>query len=302
MAELMKKSMGEPNLFFVVRSLRNLFQRFRQSLFRGLSWFFGKKFNTHQTKVALVVAPHPDDEAFGLGGLLANLALRSSGLHSSSKCYVVFVTSGGASHLRCCKMSVQVLGERRELVARKCADMLGVRQQNIRFLRLQDGQIPHFPEPGFDSLVGMLLDLINEIRPDTLFVPHPLEGWADHEAATAAVMAAVSRVKTMLPANSSACLVNLKIYYYCVWFWYSLPLRVGARLRWRDAITFNLVDKGGPDPIAKSSESYMKIKRAAVQLYLEDRCECGKPTCGNLPPQFLSAFDWDHELFFPADP
>lgn len=41
---------------------------------------------------ALVVAPHPDDESLGCGGLLAMLAQRDC------EVAVIFVTDGGASH------------------------------------------------------------------------------------------------------------------------------------------------------------------------------------------------------------
>ena len=40
----------------------------------------------------LVIAPHPDDESLGCGGLLSMLAAAGRSLH------IVFVTDGGASH------------------------------------------------------------------------------------------------------------------------------------------------------------------------------------------------------------
>ena len=44
------------------------------------------------SKKILVVAPHPDDESLGCGGLIAKLAA------SGSAFCVLFVTDGGASH------------------------------------------------------------------------------------------------------------------------------------------------------------------------------------------------------------
>jgi LmbE family N-acetylglucosaminyl deacetylase len=123
----------------------------------------------------LVIAPHPDDETIGCGGTLATLATRGSTVD------VVVATSGSAS--------VGSGLARRELAAQREAEvtaacvMLGVTEP--RFLRYLDGELEAQIEPLTDSLQVV----IDEMHPDAIFVPWPMDAHPDHRAVATAVAA-----------------------------------------------------------------------------------------------------------------
>jgi LmbE family N-acetylglucosaminyl deacetylase len=257
----------------------------------------------------LIIAPHPDDETFGTGGLIASLIQQGTGdgalaagdkqpiagsrplqsglCNSAPAVHVVFLTSGGASHAGCCGIPAEALGGRREAAAIKATGLLGVPSGNLHFLRWPDGHLPHPGVVDFEDARGRLSQVIRQINPDSIFTPHPFEGWSDHMAAESLTRAA------MLHANSAALL-----YHYCVWFWFSMPLRRAFQLDWRNALIFSSSKSPLPVP---GSEPAFALKREAIRIYLDDLAPCGKATCGVLPLEFLRAFEWKKELFFRAD-
>jgi LmbE family N-acetylglucosaminyl deacetylase len=217
----------------------------------------------------LVVAPHPDDETFGMGGLIAKLAANSIAV------YVAFLTSGGASHNNCCTISDLDLSSWRENASVKTAAVLGIPASNLSFLRFKDGALPHPGQPFFAEAARRLGNCIIQVEPDAIFAPHPFEGWPDHIAAEELTKDAI--VSTL----SSARLFN-----YCVWFWFSMPLRRALKLDWRQAF------------VVEMPQHALQKKREAMNIYLNDLAPCGKPTCGVLPSELLHTFEWTSELFF----
>jgi LmbE family N-acetylglucosaminyl deacetylase len=217
---------------------------------------------------SLIVAPHPDDETFAAGGLIASRIEQDAAVH------VVFLTSGEASHQDCCAMNKSALQERREAECVKALEILGVPQHHASFLKLADGDLPHASEEGFLRATTCLSDLISQVQPTAVFVPHPLEGWSDHLAAEELTRHALAQ--SSRPA---------KLYHYCVWFWLSMPLRRALGVDWRNAVTFDI-------------SAVWEKKRMAMRTYLEDKAPCGVPYCGRLPADLLQAFNWNKELFF----
>jgi LmbE family N-acetylglucosaminyl deacetylase len=84
----------------------------------------------------LVLAPHPDDESLGCGGLLA--ACHEQGLPA----YAAFLTDGAASHLHSRAYPPARLAALREAEARSALVSLGVDESRIVFLGLPDGDAP----------------------------------------------------------------------------------------------------------------------------------------------------------------
>ena len=92
----------------------------------------------------LVVAPHPDDETLGCGGLVSLLA------QNGSVFYIVFVTDGSASHRNSTAWPTARLAAQREQEARNALVCLGIANAPRLFLRLPDANMP---APG-DSGLG----------------------------------------------------------------------------------------------------------------------------------------------------
>ncbi len=115
----------------------------------------------------LVLAPHPDDESVGCGGVLLKHAKQRDQSH------VVFLSSGEkGGRGRPEAETIRV----REHEARKAARILGVRK--VEFWHLPDGQVR--PTPG---AVARLRQKLKKFRPDRIYVTHEREMHPDHRGA-----------------------------------------------------------------------------------------------------------------------
>ncbi|HKO57564.1 MAG TPA: PIG-L family deacetylase [Thermoanaerobaculia bacterium] len=145
----------------------------------------------------LVLAPHPDDEVIGCGGVIAqHLAERRS--------VRVIVTTNGAQ-----------AGDaaRREEESRRGLDLLGPAE--LRFLR--------FPDRGLldagDALADVLRNELVDFEPDLILVPSPVEIHPDHLALAQAFCALVQRDEALFAELAIA-----RVAFYEV----SQPLRPNA--------------------------------------------------------------------------
>lgn len=154
----------------------------------------------------VIVAPHPDDEVIGCGGLIARLVARGNAPH------IVALTGGEGSHRGCCKLPAGDIKQARRGLTRQALQILGVPAQNLHELDFPDGGISaQSPE------AERLKALLEELRPDAVLVPHWGEGWPDH-------INAAKIVKTITQAS--------EVYEYCVWMWY---YNVWRGLDWSNA-------------------------------------------------------------------
>jgi LmbE family N-acetylglucosaminyl deacetylase/glycosyltransferase involved in cell wall biosynthesis len=118
----------------------------------------------------LVLAPHPDDEVIGCGGLVA-LHLREG-----RKVQVVVATDGGAA------------GDARQRETESRAALASLGDAEIEFL--------HFPDRGLSESGGFaaaLRDILVHFRPDLIAVPSPIEIHPDHLALSRMFCDVVSR-------------------------------------------------------------------------------------------------------------
>ncbi|HEX5495283.1 MAG TPA: PIG-L deacetylase family protein [Mycobacteriales bacterium] len=120
----------------------------------------------------MVVAPHPDDEVLGCGGVIANHRVAGRAVH------LVYLTSGerGSPH-----HGPEELGRLREEEAVAAAGVLDVPKSELTFLRLPDGGI----DPADREQVGQTVRLLRDVRPGLVYLPHPADGSFDHRAAFA---------------------------------------------------------------------------------------------------------------------
>jgi len=110
---------------------------------------------TPLNKNIVVIAPHPDDEVLGCGGLIIK------SLQNNCKISLIFLTSGLNSDR-----------EVRENEALKVASKLGI--DDVTFLRINDGKV--FNELSFNKIKGKL----ESIKPDIILIPFIFDKHDDH--------------------------------------------------------------------------------------------------------------------------
>ncbi len=153
---------------------------------------------------AVVVAPHPDDEVLGVGGLLA--LLQAAG----TRVEVVAVTDGGASHPGG-SLSPDELVPLRRAETRSALRALGL-PGGVTALGLPDGGAGALEEPVSEAL---------RLQPDDwLLAPWEHDGHPDHEAVGRGCATAAQRDGARLLA-------------YPVWAWHWD--RPGGALPWARA-------------------------------------------------------------------
>ncbi|HEX2253821.1 MAG TPA: PIG-L family deacetylase [Thermoanaerobaculia bacterium] len=121
----------------------------------------------------LVLAPHPDDEVLGCGGLLVQLARDGAAVR------VLFLTDGAGGR--------DVVDDRPAYAARRRREAAAVAERlgfaGVEHLALPDGALAAH----LDAAAAAVRRALLSQRPDLLLVPSPLEASADHRAAFAAL-------------------------------------------------------------------------------------------------------------------
>lgn len=214
------------------------------------------EFNSYRN--VLILAPHPDDEVFGCGGLIARLTAEGRAP------YVAVLTGGGASHQNCCDVAEEEIIAARRKLTRKAMAELGLPAENLFDLDYPDGDIGG-THPAQEARLHKIID---EIKPETILVPHHGEGWPDHLA--------VRKLGLKLAPKQT------KVYEYCVWMWYYFQ----RSLDWANAASLRM-----------TPEEHNR-KLAAIHAYTSVCAPCGKPWVGILPRLFVKANSSDSELFF----
>lgn len=206
----------------------------------------------------LIIAPHPDDEVIGCGGLIARLVAEGRTPH------IAILTGGEGSHRVCCNTLAKDIIHARRGLTRKALSMLGVPASNIHELEYPDGGIATE-----NNETARLRSLIADLNPDTVFVPHWGEGWPDH-------INAAKIAKDIAPCGTG-------IWEYCVWMWY---YNVWRGLDWKNAA------------VLRMTPEEHQLKLAAMEAYINPVAPCGKPWSGVLPGIFIKANQWNRELYF----
>jgi|GEM_PF-240487 len=136
----------------------------------------------------VVLAPHPDDEVFGCGGLSALVAA------AGGRVVPVLLTDGGAGDFSGSADAAAYAATR--LAESTCAaGILGT--EPPRALGFPDRSLAARGE----ELVAALLALFSEVRPDSVLVPSPAETHPDHRAAARAAHLAFLRAWPDAPAR-----------------------------------------------------------------------------------------------------
>lgn len=156
--------------------------------------------NAAPPRTLMVIAPHPDDETLGAGGLV--LKTRAAG----GAVRLVWVTDGAASHPHL--MPPAELAALRQAEAFEAARRLGVPPDHCHFLAFPDGGVLEHRVAISDALVALL----RAHKPEAVAIPHRQEPPEDH-------------VEVWRAATDSidAYAKPIQVYEYGVWWWLHWP-------------------------------------------------------------------------------
>ena len=187
--------------------------------------------------VAVVFAPHQDDETLGCGALIARK--RNDGL----PVHVVFITDGCASHPHHPRLAPREIVAIRRQEARRALSILGVESTAVHFLNATDGTLEALAGAHRDALVGQIMGVLRRIRPGEIFLPCRRDGSTEHDATFAFVGEAVQQLG-----------LRPQVWQYPVW------------ARWKPALLFRLL-AASQGSCRVPAEDFLDIKRRALHCY-----------------------------------
>jgi N-acetylglucosamine malate deacetylase 1 len=220
----------------------------------------------------LVIAPHPDDETLGCGGLI-QLCRRAG-----QRVATLFLTQGEASHSGHPVLTPTELARRRTVEARTAAAHLGVSSNDLTFLTLPDGQLPHLSSSAREAAIAAIAAELQRIRPAVVLAAWRHDGSSEHEAAFPLIQAACQRISP-----------PPRLVEYLVWSAYS-P-RLLARLLFTPATLLRAHFPG-----------LGAGKRAALAAYGSQFQPVPPWMHAVQPPAFATAFAAEEEFFIESTP
>jgi LmbE family N-acetylglucosaminyl deacetylase len=208
-------------------------------------------------KTVLILAPHPDDEILGLGGIILQI------LRKGNKVNLVYLTDGEGSGVCPNKEEIRL---QRIALSRQVCEKLGLNSSVITRLHLSDGAVPNAGQNGFMEAVNSIKQLINLLKPDAVFATHPLDYWPfDHVACEQIARKAVSQ-----SAHKT------QLWYYWVWAWYNIRPWQLLKIRCRKLQKIDICEQ-------------MPQKKAMMDIYFKAFTSEGKPWSGILPQLLIKA-------------
>jgi LmbE family N-acetylglucosaminyl deacetylase len=150
---------------------------------------------------AIVLAPHPDDETLGCGGLIASK--RAIGVDVT----VAFLTDGAGSHHH--PDGRAELAARRRVEAQAACRILGVADERVVFVGIPDGALGD----RVDEAVVAVTDLVRSSAASQIIIPHPDEPPSDHRTVRSIVDQSLWR------AGHDAQLLMFPVWLWDQWPW-----------------------------------------------------------------------------------
>lgn len=166
-----------------------------------------------QGQPALVVAPHPDDESLGCGGLIAEAARLGAVVH------IVVVTDGARSHAGSGTHRPETLRRLRRDETLEAVAVLGVPPARVSFLDLPDGHAP-LGGAAAEAAGQRLASLARDIAAGTIFTSWDYDTHPDHVAAHSYAAAAAREARASL-------------FSYPVWAWMLPGRTLMPNMRWK---------------------------------------------------------------------
>ena len=139
----------------------------------------------------LIIAPHPDDETLGCGGVFAKRAAEGCDV-------AVVVVTDGRHLFRLSRWKIErdptprETSDMRKNETRRAVDILGGRSEGVRFLDIEDGTLTRHVE----AVAETIAEIITETNPEEIYVTSEHEEHPDHVAACAVVRSAIAGTKS----------------------------------------------------------------------------------------------------------
>jgi LmbE family N-acetylglucosaminyl deacetylase len=141
----------------------------------------------------LILAPHPDDESLGCGGLIAEACSRGN------PPFVVILTDGSRSHPNSRAYPADRLSSLREAETKEAVGRLGLPRERLVFLRYPDTEAPR-EGVALTAAIDCVAGLIAGWSCSTVVVSWRHDPHCDHEAAAAIAESACRRTGAKLLA------------------------------------------------------------------------------------------------------
>jgi LmbE family N-acetylglucosaminyl deacetylase len=139
----------------------------------------------------MILAPHPDDESLGCGGLIAQACA------AGQPPIVTVLTDGTGSHPSSASYPPHRLRDLRENEARLAVSILGLPANRIIFLGVRDTAVPK-SGAAFQSVMAAIVLLLRRFRCGILCAPWRYDPHGDHEAAYFIARAAAQQARITL--------------------------------------------------------------------------------------------------------
>ncbi|MET0532332.1 MAG: PIG-L deacetylase family protein [Microvirga sp.] len=219
----------------------------------------------------VVVAPHPDDESLGCGGLIAMASERGVRVR------IVLVSDGAGSHPNSPSYPPERLRALREQELAESAAVLGLPECAVTCLRIPDRYVPT-AGPEFGRAVDAIRAAALAIAAGSVFVTWRHDPHGDHQATFAIAKAAVAGLE------------NVRLYAYPVWGWI---LADDMQL-----------DEPAPRGGRLDIRSQLARKRRAIAAHRSQTTNLidDDPGAFRLESEVLRHFDQPHELFLEVAP
>lgn len=206
----------------------------------------------------LILAPHPDDEIFGAGGVILQC------LEQGKEVHILFLTDGEGSGVH---PDSDLIKRERSVMTEAVRAPLGIPSSHLHRLHLPDGDVPDSADRRFEQVSADVAELIDRIKPDTVLATHPLDFWPyDHVACAEIAENAILNTHH-----------RPGLYLYWVWAWYNIRPRQLLSLERKNLSIF---------PLGRWREQ----KKDLVNAYLDRTTPDGIPWSGDLPKALRRSF------------